>query len=104
MYRLVPSLVITVSFGWEPFSPREGTMQVQITMAIAGREVQTLVREIQGTPAEREELAHVCGRGGTHGQRTGAGRLGRFGGGEASALLWEVDGQQGLVADNRAGT
>jgi hypothetical protein len=37
-------------------------MQVQITITIAGREVQTVQREITGAPAEREELAHACGR------------------------------------------
>lgn len=62
MYRQVPSVVRMVSFGSEPFHPREGTMQVQITIVVAGQEVQTVQWEIAGTPAEREELAHACGR------------------------------------------
>ncbi len=37
-------------------------MLVQMTIAVAGREVETVEREIRGTPAEREELAHACGR------------------------------------------
>lgn len=37
-------------------------MQVQITIAIGGQEVQTVRQEIAGTPAEREELAHGCAR------------------------------------------
>lgn len=37
-------------------------MQVQIMIAVAGQEVQTIEREIEGTPAEREELARACGR------------------------------------------
>jgi hypothetical protein len=53
---------MTVSFGSEPFHPKEGTMHVQITIVVAGREVETVQREIQGTPAEREELAHAVGR------------------------------------------
>jgi hypothetical protein len=51
-----------VSFGWEPFHPREGTMDVEITIAVGGREVSRVKREVTGTPAEREELAHACGR------------------------------------------
>lgn len=37
-------------------------MRVQVTITTEGRETQVVEREINGTPEQREEQAHSCGR------------------------------------------
>lgn len=47
---------------WNRETPKEGTMLVEVTIRVAGREVETLQQDIHGTPAEREEQTHALGR------------------------------------------